>query len=244
MSTTYHIFKREVSSFFATPVGYVFICVFLVLNGVFTYVLGNFYERNQADLAPFFSFQPWLFLFLVPAISMRTWAEERKNGTIELLMALPVSHFSCVLAKFLAAWSIIGLALCMTFSLWLSLEYLGQPDRGIIIAGYIGAWLMSAAFLALSMCMSALTKNQVIAFVLSVMLCFLFVASGSSIVLDLIAHLVNADVLDVIASFSFLVRFEAISKGILSLGDSLYFISFAFVFLIISSLIIEHNKGQ
>jgi ABC-2 type transport system permease protein len=244
MNATYYIFKRELGSFFATPVGYVFICVFLVLNGVFTYVLGDFYERNQADLSPFFSFQPWLFLFLVPAISMRTWAEERKNGTIELLMTLPVSHFSCVLGKFLAAWIIVGLALCMTFPLWLSLEYLGQPDRGIIVAGYIGAWLMSAAFLALSTCMSAITKNQVTAFILSVVTCFLFVALGSNIVLDLISQFVSAAVLDTLASFSFLVRFEAISKGILSLGDSLYFVSFALVFLLISALIIEHTKAN
>ena len=244
MSAAYFIFRREISSFFATPVAYVFIFVFLVLSGVFTFFVGNFYERNQADLAPFFNFQPWLFLFLVPAISMRTWSEERKSGTIELLMTLPLSAVSCVFGKFFAAWFILGLALLMTLPLWLSLEYLATPDRGIIVAGYIGSWLMSAAFLSISMCMSALNKNQVVAFILAIAVCFLFVVAGSNIVLDGLTQWASSSMLDTVASYSFLMRFDAIAKGVLSLGDALYFVTFTCIWLYASAIIVEYKKAN
>lgn len=243
MGSVISITRKELSSFFATPVAYVFISIFLMLSGVFTFFVGNLYERNQADLMPFFNFQPWLFLFLVPAIGMRTWSEERKSGTIELLMTLPVSSISAVLGKFFAAWLVIGLSLLLTFPLWLSVDYLGQPDHGIILAGYIGSWLMSAAFLAVSMCMSAFTKNQVVAFIISIVVCFLFVVSGSNIVLGAFADWADNRIIDTVASFSFLYRFEAIAKGVLSLSDILYFVTFSAVWLYASLVVIDHKKA-
>lgn len=178
MRTLGIIFKREFASFFATPVAYVFITIFLMLSGVFSFFIGQLFERGQADLLPFFNFHPWLYLFLVPAIAMRSWSEERKSGTIELLMTLPISVTQAVIGKFLAAWTVLGLSLALTFPLWLTVNYLGTPDNGVIVAAYIGSWLMAGAFLAISLCMSALTKNQVIAFILAVVVCFLFVLSG------------------------------------------------------------------
>ena len=178
------LFKREFASFFATPVAYVFIFIFLMLSGIFTFYVGNLYERGQADLLPFFNFHPWLYLFLVPAMAMRTWSEERKSGTIELLMTLPITPWQAMLGKFLAAWAVLGLALVLTFPLWITVNYLGSPDNGVILAAYLGSWLMSGAFLAVGICMSALSKNQVVAFILAVVMCFMFVLAGTNMVLD------------------------------------------------------------
>ena len=169
------IVKRELMSYFSTPLAYVFIVIFLMLNGVFTFFIGRLYERGQADLMPFFNFHPWLYLFLVPAIAMRLWAEERKTGTIELLLTLPIRLREAVLGKFLAAWLFTGIALLLTFPTWITVNYLGSPDNGVIVASYIGSWLMAGSFLAVGSCMSALTSNQVIAFILSVVICFLFI---------------------------------------------------------------------
>ena len=167
------IFKRELASFFATPVAYVFITIFLILSGVFAFFIGSLYERGQADLLPFFNFHPWLYLFLVPAIAMRTWSEERKNGSIELLMTLPITAFQAMMGKFLAAWAVLGLSLALDLShLWVTVNYLGEPDNGVILAAYLGSWLMAGAFLAIGVCMSAMTKNQVVAFILAVVVCF------------------------------------------------------------------------
>jgi ABC-2 type transport system permease protein len=175
------VFRREMASYFATPVAYVFIVIFLALNGVLTFYVGNFFDRNQADLAAFFSFHPWLYLFLIPALSMRLWAEERRTGTIELSMTLPLTAGQLVIGKFLAAWAFTGIALALTFPIWLTVNYLGDPDNGAILAAYIGSLLMAGGFLAIGSFVSALTKNQVIAFVIAATLCFLFVAMGSTI---------------------------------------------------------------
>ncbi|WP_100643277.1 ABC transporter permease subunit [Alteromonas facilis] len=244
MSTVGIIFRREFASFFATPVAYVFITIFLMLSGVFTFFIGQLYERGQADLLPFFNFHPWLYLFLVPAIAMRSWAEERRSGTIELLMTLPVTVSQAVLGKFLAAWAVLGLSLVLTFPLWLTVNYLGDPDNGIILAAYIGSWFMAGGFLAISMCMSAMTKNQVIAFILAVVVCFLFVLSGSSVVLDAFQGWAPAWVLDTIASFSFLTHFEAMAKGVLALNDAGYFIIVVTIFLLANFIIIEQKKAD
>ncbi|WJG08513.1 ABC transporter permease subunit [Aliiglaciecola sp. LCG003] len=238
------LFKRELSSFFATPVAYVFITIFLILSAVFAFFVGSFYERGQADLLPFFNFHPWLYLFLVPAIAMRTWSEERKSGTIELLMTLPISTFQAVMGKFLASWAVLGLSLLLTFPLWLTVNYLGDPDNGVIIAAYIGSWLMSGAFLAVGMCMSALTKNQVVAFILAVVLCFIFVVSGSNIILDAFKDWAPSIVMDTVASFSFLSHFESIAKGVIALNDVGFFILSIAVWLYASLLIIEHKKAD
>jgi ABC-2 type transport system permease protein len=238
------LFRREFSSFFATPVAYVFIGIFLVLSGVFTFFVGGFYERGQADLMPFFNFHPWLYLFLVPAIAMRSWSEERKSGTIELLMTLPISTWQAMLAKHFAAWSVLGLSLLLTFPLWLTVNYLGKPDNGIIVAAYFGSWLMAGAFLSIGMCMSALTKNQVIAFILSVVVCFVFVVSGSNIVLDAFKIWAPSMVIDVVASFSFLTHFEAMAKGVIALDDLMYFLLVTICWLFAGLVLIEQKKAD
>src|SRR5450432_2110570 len=168
MSTIVTLFKRELASYFATPVAYVFIVIFLLLAGTFTFYFGNFFERSQADLLPFFNFHPWLYLFLVPAVGMRLWSEERKSGTIEMLLTLPVTMWQAVAGKFLAAWAFIGIALVLTFPIWITVNYLGSPDNGVIFASYIGSFLMAGAFLAVGSCISACTRSQVIAFILTV----------------------------------------------------------------------------
>ncbi|WP_218311954.1 ABC transporter permease subunit [Alteromonas antoniana] len=244
MRNIWIITKREFSSFFATPVAYVFIAIFLMLSSIFTFFIGNLFERGQADLLPFFNFHPWLYLFLVPAIAMRTWAEERKSGSIELLMTLPVSVGEAVMGKFFAAWGVLALALALTFPLWLTVSYLGAPDNGIIIAAYVGSWLMAGAFLAISMCMSAMTKNQVVAFILAIVVCFLFVVSGSGIVLDAFQHWADNAVIDTVASFSFLTHFESMAKGVLALNDVGYFLITMGVWLYASLVIIEQKKAD
>ncbi|MCV2885026.1 ABC transporter permease subunit [Aestuariibacter sp. AA17] len=238
------VFKREFASFFATPVAYVFITIFLILSGIFTFFIGGLYERGQADLLPFFNFHPWLYLFLVPAIAMRSWSEERKNGSIELLMTLPITSFEAMMGKFFAAWAVLALSLMLTFPLWLTVNYLGNPDNGIILAAYVGSWLMSGAFLAIGMCMSALTKNQVIAFILAIVVCFLFVVSGSNIVLDAFKGWAPSVVLDTIASFSFLTHFESMSKGVIALNNVVYFLIVASLWLYGGLLIIEQKKAD
>ncbi|MFT4928317.1 MAG: ABC-2 type transport system permease protein [Phenylobacterium sp.] len=238
------IFKREFSSFFSTPVAYVFIAIFLIMSGVFTFYMGNFYERGQADLMPFFNFHPWLYLFLVPAMAMRTWSEERKSGTIELLMTLPITAFEAMLGKFFAAWMILGLSLVLTFPLWLVVNYLGSPDNGVILAAYIGSWLMAGAFLSIGICMSALSKSQVVAFILAVVVCFLFVLSGTGLVLDVFKGWVPVVLLDTIASLSFLSHFEAMSKGVIALKDVGYFIILIAAWLYAGLVIIEQKKAQ
>ncbi len=238
------LFKREFSSFFATPVAYVFIAIFLILSGVFTFYFGNLYERGQADLQPFFNFHPWLYLFLVPAMAMRTWAEERKSGTIELLMTLPITPLQAMLGKFLAAWAVLGLALLLTLPLWITVNYLGDPDNGIIFAAYLGSWLMAGSFLAVSVCMSALTKSQVVAFILSVVVCFVFVLSGSTMVISAFKGVVPSVLLDAIASLSFISHFDALVKGVIALQDVLYFVIVMAVWLKAGLILIERKKAE
>ena len=238
------ILKRELNSYFATPIAYVFIAIFLILSNVFTFYLGNFFERQQADLIPFFSFHPWLYLFLVPAISMRLWSEERKSGTLELLMTLPVSRIDIVLGKFLAAWLFTGLALVLTFPLWITVNYLGDPDNGVIFTSYVGSWLMAGGFLAIGSCMSALTRSQVIAFVLCGFVSLLFVMAGFPLVLDAFKGWVPILVLDTLASLSFLSHYNAVSRGVLSLQDFLYFVSVIAVWLMATSVVLDMKKGD
>jgi ABC-2 type transport system permease protein len=238
------IARRELGSYFATPLAYVFILIFLVLAGVFTFYLGNFYERDQADLGPFFNFHPWLYLFLVPAISMRLWSEERKSGSIELLLTLPITRFEAVLGKFIAAWLFAGLALLLTFPLWLTVNYLGQADNGVIFASYIGSWLMAGGFLAIGSCMSAISKSQVIAFILTAAVCLLFVLAGFPLVLNVFKDWLPMLVVDTVASLSFMSHFGAIAKGVLGLQDLLYFVSVITVWLLATSVVIEIKQAQ
>ena len=238
------IFKREFTSFFATPLAYVFLLIFLVLSSVFTFYMGGFYESGQANLNPFFNFHPWLYLFLVPSLAMRMWAEERKSGTIELLMTLPITRFERVVGKFLAAWVFAVIALLLTFPMVLTVNYLGSPDNGAIVTGYIGSWLLAGAYLSVGACMSALAKNQVIAFIMTVSLCFLFVVSGFSLVLDVFNGWAPQWLLDAVASFSFLTRFQAISKGVIDVRDLLYFLSFIVAWLLATAVVIDLKKAD
>ncbi len=238
------LFRRELAAYFATPLAYVFIVIFLVLCGVFTFYLGGLYERNQADLEPFFGFLPWLYLFLIPAIAMRVWAEERKSGTIELLMTLPLTMWQAVLAKFLAAWCFIAIAVALTFPLWITVNYLGEPDNGVIFAAYLGSLLMAGGYLAVGICISATTRNQVIAFIVSLVLCFLLTLSGFPLVLDVFRGWLPVGLVDVIASLSFLTHFQAISKGVLDLRDIIYFLAMILAWLYASAVIIDMKKSD
>ncbi len=238
------VMRRELSGYFSTPVAWVFIVIFLVMSGTFTFYIGSFFERGIADLAPFFQFHPWLYLFLVPAIAMRLWAEERRSGTIELLLTLPVTTGQAVLGKFLAAWLFIGLALALTFPVWLTVNYLGEPDNGVVAAGYIGSWLMAGGFLAIGSCMSAVTRNQVVAFILSVAVCFGFMLSGLPMVMNLFTGWAPQALLDVIADFSFLAHFAAISKGVIDLRDLVYFGLVITFWLLANTIVLELKKAD
>jgi ABC-2 type transport system permease protein len=236
------IMRRELASYFATPLAYVFIIVFLVLANAFTFKLGNFYERGQADLEPFFTFHPWLYLFLIPAISMRLWAEERKSGSIELLLTQPVRLWDAVLGKFLAAWIFTALALALTFPLWITVNYLGHPDNGAILAAYLGSLMLAGGFLAVGSCMSALTRNQVVAFILGVAACFVLLLAGFPLVLDVFRSWAPQALLDAIASLSFLTHFESIAKGVIDLRDLLYFGMLIALFLFATQIVLELRK--
>ena len=238
------IFRRELASYFATPLALVFIVIFLVLAGVFAFYLGGFYDRGQADLAPFFNFHPWLYLFLMPALSMRLWSEERKTGSIELLTTLPVTLWQAVLGKFLAAWCIAGLALALTAPIWITVNFLGDPDNGAIFAGYIGSFLMAGAFLAIGSCISATTRNQVIAFILTVVACFLLLLAGFPLVLDFVSAILPQVLVDAIASLSFLTHFNAISKGVIDLRDLLYFLLMIGFWLYANAVVIDLKKAD
>lgn len=243
MSTVWAVFRRELSGYFATPVAYVFIVIFLFLSGIFTFYLGDFYERGQADMQPFFAWHPWLYLFLVPALGMRLWAEERRTGTIELLMTLPVSVTESVLGKFLAAWAFTAIALALTFPVWITVNYLGDPDNGVIVAGYLASLLMAGGFLAISACISALTKNQVIAFVVAVVVCFLFTVSGLPLVLDVFSAWAPQALVDTVAAFSFLSNFADMMRGVIDLRHIVYFASLIAVWLFANVVAVEHIKA-
>ncbi|MBT8040934.1 MAG: ABC transporter permease subunit [Xanthomonadales bacterium] len=244
MKATSNVMRRELSGYFSTPVAWVFIVIFLVMAGVFTFYIGNFYERGSSDLDPFFQFHPWMYLFLVPAIAMRLWAEERRSGTIELLLTLPLTTWQAVLGKFLAAWLFIGLALALTFPVWITVNYLGNPDNGVIAAGYIGSWLMAGGFLAIGSCMSALTRNQVVAFILSVVVCFAFLLSGLPMITDLFSGWAPQSLIDTIADFSFLAHFSTISRGVIDLRDLVYFTLVIGFWLLANVIVLELRKAN
>ena len=244
MSIVGALFRRELRSYFATPVAYVFIVIFLVLMGTFTFYLGGFYERGQADLSAFFNYHPWLYLFLVPAIAMRLWAEERKTGSVELLMTLPVTPWQAVLGKYLAAWAFTGIALALTFPVWVTVNYLGNPDNGAILAAYIGSFLMAGGFLAIGSCLSATTKNQVIAFVLTVVACFGFLLAGFPLVLDIFSAWAPQVIVDGIASLSFLTHFASISKGVIDFRDLVYFALVIAVFLYANTIVLQLKQAD
>ena len=243
MRTLGIITRRELGGYFSTPLAYVFLVIFLAGAGAVTFYMGNFFGRRQADLLAFFGFHPWLFLVLIPAVGMRLWAEERKSGTIELLMTLPVTTGQVVAGKFLAAWAFTAIAIALTFPIWISVNYLGEPDHGVIIASYLGSLLMAGALLALTSCLSALTKNQVIAFVVGAAASFIFMMSGLDIVLGLFTNWAPAYIVDLIASLSFLTHFQTITKGVVQVPSVVFFLSMMAVCLFINVQIVELKKA-
>jgi ABC-2 type transport system permease protein len=237
------IVRRELASYFATPLAYVFIVIFLVLAGALAFFVGNFFDRGQADLQPFFTFHPWLYLVLIPALAMRLWAEERKSGTIELLLTLPISMTEAVIGKFLASWAFAGIALVLTVPFWITVNYLGHPDNGVILASYIASFLMAGAFLAIGACLSALTKNQVIAFVLGVAVCFVFAVASYPVVTDFLSR--NTPVLaDIARRIAVIDRFQDFTRGVVSLRDLIFFATFIGFWLFLNTVIVEQRKAD
>jgi ABC-2 type transport system permease protein len=243
MHATLTIARRELAAYFGAPLAYVFIVIYLALSGGLTFYVGVWLERGRADLQAFFDWHPWLYLFLVPAVGMRLWAEERKSGTIEFLMTLPVTTLNAVLGKFLAAWLFVGIALALTFPMWLTVNYLGQPDHGVILASYIGSWLMAGGMLAISAAVSALTRNQVVAFVLAAAICFLFLMSGLELVQALFRGWAPDSLIATIASLSLLSAFDAISQGVIDLRALVLFGSLIAVSLFVNTALVELKKG-
>lgn len=243
MKYVWPIFKREFAAYFATPLAYVFIIIFLVAMGAFTFYVGRFYDNGIADLSVFFAYHPWLYLFLIPAIAMRLWAEERRTGTMELLLTLPVPLWATVAAKFLAAWAFAGVALALTFPIWLTVNFLGDPDNGVILAGYVGSFLMAGGYLAIGSCISATTRNQVIAFVVSLFVCFLFTIPGSPMVLDFFRAWAPLPLTEAIASFSFLTHFASISAGVIDLRDVVFFLSLIALFLAANVVVVDFKRS-
>ncbi len=240
MATIGVICRRELYSYFATPLAYIFICIFLALAGALTFFVGNFLERGIADLQPFFQFHPWLYLLLIPALSMRLWAEERKSGTIELLLTLPVSTFQAVLGKFLAAWLFTAIAVVLTFPMWITVNWLGEPDNGVILAAYLGSLLMAGGYLAIGATMSALTRNQVIAFVLAVAVSFLLTVAGTSFVQNFLG---SGGFAEAVRNLAVLTHFNAIERGVLDLRDIVYFAGVIALFLFANTLAVSVNKA-
>jgi ABC-2 type transport system permease protein len=244
MSHVLIIFRRELSSYFATPLAYVFIVIFLVLAGVLTFFLGDFFARGQADLRPFFLFHPWLYLVLVPALSMRLWAEERKSGTIELFLTLPIRIGEAVFGKFLAAWCFTGLALILTFPFWITVNILGRPDNGVILASYIGSFLSAGALLAIGGAVSAVTKNQVIAFVVTAAIAFLLIAAGSQVVQGALAGWAPEGLIRAVAAASLIRHFGAITEGVIDMRDLVYFLSIMIACLAANAILVDLKKAD
>ncbi len=243
MRNTFIVAGRELGGYFATPVAVVFIVIFLVLQGALTFNVGGWFSRSQADLVPFFNFLPWVFLLLVPAITMRLWAEERRLGTIEMLLTLPITRSEAVVGKFLAAWLFCVIALLLTFPMVVTVNILGRPDNGVIATSYLGAILVAGAFLAIGSAVSASTRNQVIAFVVALAVCFVFAAAGSSIVTDFLTA--NAPgLVDLARRIGVLERFQSFTRGVIQLRDLIYFASFIGFWLFVNVAVIEQRKAD
>ena len=234
---------RELAAYFTSPLAYIFIFVFLTLSGGLTFFLGGFLERGQADLTTFFMFHPWLYLFLMPALGMRLWAEERKSGSIELLMTMPITTSEAVIGKFLAAWFFAGISLFLTIPIWITVNYLGDPDNGVILGTYVASWLLAGAFLIISSSVSALTKNQVIAFVLAAMACFVFLMSGVELVQAFFRGWAPEVLVEAIAQFSFLTIFNQMAQGVFALHHLVFLNTLIGFGLVINSALVELRKS-
>ncbi len=237
------ITKRELVSYFESPVAYVFMVAFLMLIGFLTFFVSRFYEAGQADLRPFFFWHPWIFLILVPAAAMRLWAEERRSGTIETLLTLPITMTQAILGKFIAGWVFLALAIFLTFPIVLTTVYLGAPDRGGIIGGYIGSILLAGAYLSVGMLTSAFTRNQVISFVLAVVICLFLLLAGWPPVTDLMVRWAPSWLIRGVAAFSFMPHYESFQKGVLDLRDFAYYLSVIIFMLFGTNLVLKNQKS-
>jgi len=237
------IMKRELGGYFTSPIAYVFLIIFLLLTGFFTFTIGNFFERGEASLVSFFTWHPWLYLFLVPAVGMRLWSEERRLGTMELLLTMPLTTWQAIVGKFLASWLFLALALALTFPVWITVNIMGSPDNGIILAGYVGSLFLAGAYLAISCMTSALTRNQVISFILSVVICLFLILAGYTPVTDLLMRISNPVVVDVIASFSVMTHFEGFQRGVIDLRDFVFFTSVIGFALFATGVIIRSQRA-
>ena len=238
-----NIAKRELGSYFTSPVAYVFLVIFLLLTGFFAFTIGNFFERGEASLASFFVWHPWLYLVLVPAIGMRVWSEERRSGTIELLLTLPVNPWEAILGKFLASWAFLALALALTFPIVITVNLLGDPDNGQILAGYLGSLLLAGAYLAITCMTSAMSRNQVVAFILSVLLCLFLILAGFNPVTDLLTRWASPALVDAVAAFSVVTHYDNFQKGVIDARDLLYFASLLGFALFATSVIIRNHRS-
>lgn len=238
------ITKRELGAYFTSPIAYVFIVIFLLLCGFFTFFVGGFFERGEAALVlPFFNWHPWFYLFLVPAVGMRLWAEERRVGTIELLLTMPITAWQAIVGKFLASWLFLALALALTFPIWWTVNYLGSPDNGIIFSAYIGSWLMAGAYLAISCVTSALTRSQVVSFIISLVACLFLILAGYPPVINFLEQLGSDWMVNLVSSFSVMTHFEGLQKGVLDLRDVIYFVSVIGFSLFTTSVILRTHRA-
>lgn len=244
MRNTKGIIKRELAGYFGSPVAYVFLVIFLVLCGFFTFYVSHFYEQGQADLRAFFEWHPWIFLFLVPAIGMRLWADERRTGTIELILTLPVTLPEVIVGKFIAAWLFIGLGLFLTFPLVLTVSYLGDPDLGAVFCAYVGSFLLAGAYLSVGSMTSSMTRNQVISFILSVIICLFLVLAGWPPVIEILSGWSPQWLINVISGFSFMPHFQSMERGVLDLRDIIYYISVIFFMLFSNGVVLQNRKAS
>lgn len=237
------IARRELVSYFSSPVAYVFIVIFLLLAGFFTFTVGGFFERGEASLSAFFLWHPWLYLFFVPAVGMRLWSEEQRMGTLELLLTFPVTIWQAIIGKFLASWLMLGLALLLTFPVIATVNWLGSPDNGVIAAGYVGSFLMAGAYLAIASMTSAMTRNQVVSFILSVVICMFLILVGWNPVTSLLARYAGPGVVDFISGFGFMTHWDGFQRGVLDFRDVLYFVSMIGFALFATGVILRARRG-
>ena len=237
------IAKRELSSYFTSPVAYVFLVIFLLLAGFFTFTVGSFFERGEASLSSFFAWHPWIYLVLVPAVGMRVWSEERRSGTMELLLTMPVNAWEAIVAKFLASWAFLAIALALTFPIVVTVNELGSPDNGMILAGYLGSFLLAGAYLAITCMTSALTRNQVIAFILSVVLCLFLILAGFNPVTDMMTRWANPALVEIVAAFSVITHFDGFQKGVIDTRDLFFFLSVIGFALFATSVILRNHRA-
>ncbi len=237
------IIRRELVSTFTSPVAYVFMVIFLLLNGFFTFAAGGFFERGEAGLASFFMWHPWLYLILVPAVGMRVWAEERRAGTLELLLTFPISAWQAIVAKFLASWIFLAVALALTFPIVITVNVLGDPDNGQILTGYLGSLLLAGAYLAITCMTSAMTRNQIVAFIVSVVLCLFLILAGFNPITDLLTRWASPGFVDTVAAFSVMTHFDSFQKGVIALRDLVFFLSVIGFALCATGVVLRNHRA-